>query len=197
MDPRKPMEPILVLLEFVDAQRERLDGNIVVAKELYDEALAYIEKNRIAVRFGFIFFINELQRSYNVTYRPAVVIGGTLPCFHFPSLVVETPSAMSIPDRKTHGTVIIGILPNTKVILSDMDRVAVFVKEFVNEDPWKFFTLKQAKEAYSKSKWFNGKVGYLKEELEKVLGATCYDQKKMGGHLFYSVFMGFVLAAEH
>ena len=194
LDPKRPMEPILVLLEFVDAHRERLDGIIVVAKELYDEAIAFIEKNRIAVRFGFNFFINELQRSYNVTYKPAVVIGGTItPCFHFPRLIVDT-SAMSIPDRENHsGTVITGILPNTKVIISDMDRVAGFAKEFIKEDPGKFFTLKQAKEAYIKSKWFNGKVGYLKEELERVLGSACYEQKKIGGHKLKNVFMGFTM----
>ena len=84
--PRMPVEPIVAIMDFIEAKRESLHDMAVVARDLYEDILLYIEENRLAVKLGLMYLINELSRSYGVQYKPALVDGVILPCFHFPKL---------------------------------------------------------------------------------------------------------------
>ena len=63
------------------------------------------------------------------------------------------------------------------------------------QDPNGHVTLKQVMEKYMKTKWYSGKTGFLKEELENVLGVPCLEQKQIGKTNARYVYMGFKLNA--
>lgn len=74
-------------------------------------------------------------------------------------------------------------------------NVAQFVEEFIVKSVEKdaHFTLKEAKELFSRQEYFNGRVGTLKTDLEKLLKVTCLDQKKIDGKNTRYVFMGYII----
>lgn len=181
--PRRPVEPILAIMDFIEAKRSALDGKAVVARGLYKDIIFFIEENRLAVKLGFMYLISELSRSYGVQYKPALVDGTIVPCFHFPKLSDNSD------DNDSVGPFFIG------TTLTDFDRVAAFALENLVQDPNGHVTLKQAMEKYMKTKWYSGKTGFLKEELENVLGVPCLEQKQIGKTNARYVYMGFKINA--
>lgn len=82
--------------------------------------------------------------------------------------------------------------------LKDNDGVAQFVEEFIEKssDKEAHFTLKEAKELFSKQEYYNGRIGTLKTDLEKLLKIPCLDQKKIDGKNTRYVFVGYKLKSE-
>ena len=71
-----------------------------------------------------------------------------------------------------------------------------FVKEFITQDKTCHFTLKQAKEVYKNSKYFNGNIQDLRKELVKILERPCIPQKRIKGKKEVYVFDGFILKGQ-
>ena len=84
---------------------------------------------------------------------------------------------------------------NSASYLDDNNKILQFVNEFIEEDPESFFTLKQAKEKYKESDYYEPKVN-LKTALEKLLKTWCLDEKKIRNTRYRSVFMGYNLTAS-
>ena len=82
--------------------------------------------------------------------------------------------------------------------LKDNDGVAQFVEEFIekSDDKDAYFTLKEVKELFSKQEYYNGRVGTLKTDLEKLLKTPCLDQKKIDGKNTRYVFVGYKLKSD-
>lgn len=86
------------------------------------------------------------------------------------------------------------IKENSASYLDDNNKILQFVNEFIEEDPESFFTLKQVKEKYKESDYYEPKVN-LKTDLEKLLKTWCLDEKKIRNTRYRSVFMGFKLSS--
>jgi len=78
--------------------------------------------------------------------------------------------------------------------LDDNNKILQFVNEFIEKDPESFFTLKQVKEKYKESDYYEPKVN-LKTALEKLLDTFCLDDKKIKNTKYRSVFMGYNLSS--
>jgi phage/plasmid-associated DNA primase len=85
---------------------------------------------------------------------------------------------------------------NSKQFLSDNNAVVQFAEEHVVRDDDAVFLLKEAKEAFKRCDYFNFKLKTFKQDLERVLGTVCQEQKRVqsrGGAKFTGVFDGFRL----
>jgi phage/plasmid-associated DNA primase len=83
------------------------------------------------------------------------------------------------------------ILENSLMYLQENDKVYNFINEFVKKDNEGYFTLKEAKELFKKSEHNNNKLSTLKNDLQKALKTTCFDQKKIDGKNITNVFLGY------
>ena len=81
----------------------------------------------------------------------------------------------------------------------NVDNVQEFIKEFIKEDDDGYFTLKEAKQLFQRSKhMFNdGKVISLKNDLKKALRTVCYEQKKINGKNEKNVYMGYSICQNN
>ena len=79
--------------------------------------------------------------------------------------------------------------------LRDNDGVAQFVEEFVepSSDKDSYFTLKAARDLFSRQDYYNGRATTLKTDLEKMLKTTCVEQKRINKIREKNVFLGFTL----
>ncbi len=77
--------------------------------------------------------------------------------------------------------------------IKENDGVAQFVEEFIvkSEDKDAYFTLKEAKELFSRQEYYNGRAGTLKNDLEKLLKTNCSAQKWLKGKNITNVFTGY------
>lgn len=73
----------------------------------------------------------------------------------------------------------------------DNDGVMQFIEEHIEASKDSFFTLKEAKEVYGRKEYGKGRVGTLKTDLEKSLGACCLEQKMIKGKNYKNVFLGY------
>lgn len=84
------------------------------------------------------------------------------------------------------------IKANSAAYLDDNNTVLQFAREHIVVDPNSYFTLKQAKEYFKDSDFFEAKVN-LKTALEKILNTSCIDQKKINSAKVRSAYCGFRL----
>lgn len=85
---------------------------------------------------------------------------------------------------------------NSNMYIEENNNVLNFVKESIVKDPKGFFTLKEAKERFKMSQYFNGKLTTLKNELQKVLKIECFDEKRIDGSKYRSVFIGYKFGVD-
>ncbi|KAG2487756.1 hypothetical protein HYH03_013601 [Edaphochlamys debaryana] len=85
------------------------------------------------------------------------------------------------------------VAKNSRIYLDDNNSVNKFVQEFITADKESYLTLADAKEAFRRCEYFNGKIVSLKGDLEKALGTACIEQKKINGRKLKNVYMGFRL----
>jgi phage/plasmid-associated DNA primase len=83
------------------------------------------------------------------------------------------------------------IKESSRVYLEENNNVLNFVKEFIKKDKDGYFTLKDAKDKFKNSQYFNGKISNLKNELQKILKTICLEQKKINNKVFKYIFMGY------
>lgn len=81
---------------------------------------------------------------------------------------------------------------NSGVYLDDNNKVLQFIKDHIESDCASYFTLKQAKDCFRNSEFYDAKIN-LKTALEKVLETECIDQKKIKGVNLRNVFFNFKL----
>lgn len=87
---------------------------------------------------------------------------------------------------------------NSLMYLEENDNVFKFVSEHIVKDKHCFFTLKQAKEAFKNSEYYNGKIQTLKNDLQKLLKVVCEESKRMNGKVERYVFCGYsLLTSSH
>lgn len=84
---------------------------------------------------------------------------------------------------------------NSVAYLEENDGVLKFVRENVVEDRHGWFTLKDAKDLYRGSEYFDPRVR-LKTALEKTLRTSCVEQKKIQGIKHKYVFLGYAIKAQ-
>ena len=85
------------------------------------------------------------------------------------------------------------IKKTSSMYIEENNNILNFVKESIVKDVNGFFTLKDAKEKFKDSQYFNNKLTNLKNELQKILKAECFEQKKFAGNKYRSVFIGYKL----
>lgn len=196
--PTEYMEPAMVVLEFVHEHKARLSGQTMEARELYAQVLQFVKMRRVLARVGFGTLRDELKRSYGVECGPSVdAAGQEIACsFTFPKLVSSSGAAGGADSDADAGPMTESSLGSAECLYAnDMERIEAFCKAHLVPSEGDHFTLKAAKEAFSKSRWFNGKVGSLKEGLERALGTVCLQQKKIRNRNVPNVFMGYALGA--
>lgn len=67
----------------------------------------------------------------------------------------------------------------SRMYLDENDAAGQFAREHIERWPNGFFTLKEAKERFKASDHYTGKVGNLKNDLQKALKTICHAQKHM------------------
>jgi phage/plasmid-associated DNA primase len=82
---------------------------------------------------------------------------------------------------------------NSNVYLQDNDKVFNFIQDFIRKEKNGFFTLKDAKDVFKNSGYFNGKISTLKDDIQKALNTVCVEQVKLHGTNTRNVFLGFSL----
>lgn len=85
------------------------------------------------------------------------------------------------------------IRKNCECYLKDNDGVAQFVDDFIVKEENGNFTLKQAKDVFIQQEYYNGRVGTLKSDLEKLLKTVCHNQKRVNGINMRNVYTGYML----
>lgn len=85
---------------------------------------------------------------------------------------------------------------NSQVYLEENDNVFKFVQVHVRKEEDAFFTLKDAKEAFKNSEFYNKKLQTLKNDLQKLLKTQCEEQKKINGKKYNFVFYGWKLIEQ-
>lgn len=85
------------------------------------------------------------------------------------------------------------IASNSKEYIEENDNVLKFVQDRIVKVKDSFFTLKQAKEAFKQSEYFNNKIQTLKNDLIKCLKIPCIEQKRINGKKENYVFEGYKL----
>lgn len=83
------------------------------------------------------------------------------------------------------------IQDNSLMYLQENDKVHNFIKEFIKKDVDGHFTLKEAKDLFKRSEHYNGKIGTLKNDLQKALNVVCCGQSKIKGRNEKNVFKGY------
>ena len=86
---------------------------------------------------------------------------------------------------------------NCEYYLKANDGVAQFVDEFIVKDPEGHFTLKEAKELFTRQEYFNKRIGTLKTDLEKLIKTICYAQKWINNKNVSNVFLGYRIRSDH
>jgi hypothetical protein len=77
------------------------------------------------------------------------------------------------------------------VYLEENNNILNFVREFIVKDDTGFFTLKEAKDRFKTSQYYNNKITNLKNELQKILKIQCFDEKRINGKKYCSTFLGY------
>jgi phage/plasmid-associated DNA primase len=85
------------------------------------------------------------------------------------------------------------IKKNSQMYLEENDGVFKFVQEYIEKDESGFFTLKDLKERFKKSEYYNNKIQTLKNDVQKILKIKCEEQRKIHGRNYRYVFMGYNL----
>lgn len=83
---------------------------------------------------------------------------------------------------------------NSKEYIEENDNVFKFVNENIVKKKDGYFTLKQAKEAFKDSEFFNGKLQTLKNDLIKCLKTPCIEQKWINSKNERYVFEGYSIS---
>lgn len=68
-----------------------------------------------------------------------------------------------------------------------------FIQAHIKKDPTGFFTLREAKDMFRRSEYYNNKLQTLKNDLQIRLKVSCEEQKKIQGKKYNYVFMGWSL----
>ena len=82
---------------------------------------------------------------------------------------------------------------NSQIYLEENDGVFKFVQEHIQRDRNGYFTLKEVKDRFKNSEYFNNKIQTLKNDLQKVLKVRCDDQRMINGKKEKNVFWGYRL----
>lgn len=82
---------------------------------------------------------------------------------------------------------------NSQIYLEENDGVFKFVQEHIQPDRNGYFTLKEVKDRFKNSEYFNNKIQTLKNDLQKVLKVRCEEQRKINGKNEKNVFLGYRL----
>ena len=85
------------------------------------------------------------------------------------------------------------IRKNSQMYLEENDGVFKFVQEQIQPDRNGYFTLKEVKDRFKNSEYFNNKIQTLKNDLQKVLKVKCDDQRMIKGKKEKNVFWGYRL----
>jgi len=85
---------------------------------------------------------------------------------------------------------------NSLMYLQENDKVYNFINEYIEKDENEYFTLKDAKELLKKTERNSNKISTLKNDLQKALKITCWEQKKIKGINIKNVFLGYKIKEE-
>lgn len=164
---KKEADASIVIMEYVDESRDILNQATLKSKELYASFLDWVDGKHLLNVITHHQFTKELKKSFGVVIKAHRFASGIDQAVVFPDLL-----PCVVDDGVSYG-------------------VTDFVKDFITPDKNSHFTLKQAKEVYRESKYFNGNIQGLRKELVKVLGRPCIKQKKINGKNIKNVFEGY------
>lgn len=163
----KTLDDSIIIMEFVDDSRDILNQATLKSKDVYNSFLNWADGKHILNFISHLQFTKEVKKSFGVVIKAHRFASGIDQALVFPDL---------LPCAKLNYT---------------SEGVTDFVKEFITLDKNSHFTLKQAKELYRDSKYFNGNIQGLRKELVKVLGRPCIESKRINGKLHRYVFEGY------
>lgn len=163
----------LIVRKFMDENMSNYDGNLTRSSKIYDDFMVWIDQNREVISKRSIShkrFSSALKEFYGAEFKPHRFADGV---------------AASV---MIHG-------PNSAKLLDDVPNdMKTFTEEYFCKDSGGYFTLKEAKEMFSNSRYYKGKgLQGLRKELEVRLDKPCIEQKKIGGKVFKNLFMGYRL----
>ena len=84
---------------------------------------------------------------------------------------------------------------NSVAYLEENDGILKFVREYIEVDRHRWFTLKDAKDVYKGSEHYDAKTR-LKTALEKTLRVQCMEEKRIQSVKYKYVFLGYALKAQ-
>ena len=84
---------------------------------------------------------------------------------------------------------------NSIAYVEDNNCILKFVRTYIKEDRQGWFTLKDAKEAFKDSEYYDPKAN-LKTSLEKTLRVSCVEQKRIGPVRLKYVFLGYSMKED-
>jgi hypothetical protein len=182
---KQPLDPTIVVMEFVDEYRAELSKKIFKTKDLYTKLSKFIQVKQYSIVIAHSMMMKVLMKSYAAKCKTHRFEAQHLDqALLFPNLISE--------DNDTQDDTI-----DTTPI--NVDNVQEFIKEYIKEDDNGYFTLKEAKQLLQRGKhMFNdGKVISLKNDLKKALKTVCCDQKWINGKNEKNVYMGYSICLNN
>ena len=161
-------DPTIVIMEYVDKHREYLSENTFKSHDFYENMITWIDEQKYNTTMNHNSMIKDLIKSYNINHISYPFTDGLHLAITFPKLIYEID----------------------KIVIHSVNCIPNFVKKFILKNDDGFFTLKEAKERFKNSPYFNGKMN-IKNELQKLLKIQCIEEKQISGRKYYSIFMGY------
>lgn len=158
----------IIIMEFVDESRDSFSLATLKSKDVYNSFIKWANNKDYLNFVTHLQFTKELKSSFGVVDK----------AHRFPSGVDK---ALIFPN----------LLPSDEDIEKTSLSIVEFVQEYIVKDKDCHFTLKQAKQVFVESKYFNGVIKTLKNDLIKCLQTPCIESKRINGYLKRYVFIGF------
>lgn len=173
------IDPTIAVIQFVDSNRANLSEKTIKSKDVYESFLEWATSMNYLLTLTHNRFTEELASNFAVSHGVHRFNDGVFKALHFPVFLLFPNGDKTNPafiEKK----------------YSNYGNTRQFVEEFVVEDKAAFFTLKELKNVFKSSKYYNvSKVSGLKNDAIKILMCGFCEQKTVQYKKFKNVFMGY------
>jgi hypothetical protein len=161
-------DPTIVIMEYVNDNREFLSNKIMNSKDLYNNITEWIVTKKYDINIIHSKMITDLIKCYGIITKIHQFESGIDQAVIFPNLIKE-------------------------IINEKIGNIKEFCNEYImKSDSNQFIELKDIKIIFQKSEYYNGEIQFLKNELQKILNTTCITRIRTNQGLKSYVFKGFI-----
>jgi hypothetical protein len=175
---KKKQDPTIILIEYINENLELLSNNICKSKELYENFMKWIDIKIYNINISHSKMLSDLINNFDITHKVHRFDSGVDKAIFFPNLI-------NTEENKIESV-------NTEEINPQKGNITEFINEYIIKDEQnKYFKLKDIKEVFKNSVYFNGHITTLKEEIENHLKIKCIERIKVNKKDVYYIFKGY------